>query len=132
MWFIVREPSEICLMQGNHAKPTLTRPRGLLAVAAAAVLVMTTALTPLTVNEAQAEILRGTSGDFEVQTREGLPARGQSQSGVRSRHGEPSQRHPTVGDPPITRWDYSDFSVVFEGEYVLHSIVHGEQTPRRP
>ncbi len=132
MCLIVREPSEIRLMQGNHAKPTLTRPRGLLAVAAAAVLATTTGLASLPVNEAQAEILRGTGGDFEVQTREGLPARGQSQSGVRSRHGEPNQRHPTVGDPPITRWDYSDFSVVFEGEYVLHSIVHGDQTPRRP
>lgn len=120
-------------MQGNHAKPVLTRsPSPLLAVFAGALLLTTTVLASFAASEAHAEILRGTGGDFEVQTRAGLPERGQSQSGVRSRHGEPVQRHPTVGDPPITRWDYNDFSVVFEGEFVLHSIVHGEQTPRRP
>ncbi len=127
-----REPPEIRLMQGNHAKPMLTCPRSLTAASAVAMLLATTALATFVPSEAHAEILRGTDGDFQVQTREGLPERGQSQSSVRGQHGEPAQRHPTVGDPPITRWDYDDFSVVFEGEYVLHSIVHGEQTPRRP
>nr|WP_018861353.1 MULTISPECIES: hypothetical protein [unclassified Thioalkalivibrio] len=129
---IAREPSEIRHMQGNHAKHMLTRPRSLIAVSATVGLLTATGFATFASGEAHAEILRGTGGDFQVQTREGLPSRGQNQSGVRNQHGEPNQRHPTVGDPPITRWDYEDFSVVFEGEYVLHSIVHGEQTPRRP
>lgn len=72
---------------------------------------------------ASADILRSPDGGFTVKEREGVPTRGQSQAAVLRQHGEPEQRHATVGDPPITRWDYADFSVVFEGEYVLHSAV---------
>ncbi|WP_017942268.1 MULTISPECIES: hypothetical protein [unclassified Thioalkalivibrio] len=72
---------------------------------------------------ASADIVRSPEGGFTVKEREGVPTRGQTQSAVIRQHGEPEKRHATVGDPPITRWDYADFSVVFEGEYVLHSAV---------
>lgn len=84
---------------------------------------------------ASAEILRIESGGLAVQTQEHLPTRGQHQQSVLGRHGPPVERFATVGgdspvQPPITRWDYDGFSVVFEGPLVLHSVVHGPHTPR--
>lgn len=51
------------------------------------------------------------------------PTRGMSKAGVRDAFGDPSAEHPPVGDPPITRWDYDRFSVFFEYDKVLHSVV---------
>jgi hypothetical protein len=42
---------------------------------------------------------------------------------VQGRFGEPTERHATVGNPPITRWDYPQFSVYFEHDRVLHSVL---------
>jgi hypothetical protein len=42
---------------------------------------------------------------------------------VQGRFGEPSNRHATVGNPPITRWDYPQFSVYFEHDRVLHTVL---------
>jgi hypothetical protein len=49
---------------------------------------------------------------------------------VRAGYGDPVTEHPAVSTsgnpdhPPITRWDYSDFSVFFEHDKVVHSVVH--------
>lgn len=51
------------------------------------------------------------------------PNRGSTMATVQSRFGEPTQRHATVGNPPITRWDYPQFSVYFENDRVLHSVL---------
>jgi len=51
------------------------------------------------------------------------PARGSTMTTVTQRFGEPTNRHATVGDPPITRWDYPQFSVYFERDRVLHSVI---------
>lgn len=42
---------------------------------------------------------------------------------VEARFGQPQRRHPTVGHPPITRWDYARFVVVFEYNIVQDSFV---------
>ena len=57
---------------------------------------------------------------------EGIPRpnRGMSMEQVKREYGEPSLMHPQVGDPPITRWDYSDYSVFFEYQHVLTAVVH--------
>lgn len=52
------------------------------------------------------------------------PSRGMTMNQVRADFGEPVKEHPWVGDPPITRWDYERYSVFFEYEYVLESVVH--------
>ena len=52
------------------------------------------------------------------------PTRGMSMDRVKSRFGQPAKIHPQVGDPPITRWDYADYSVFFEYRHVLTSVVH--------
>jgi hypothetical protein len=44
---------------------------------------------------------------------------------VEARYGAPVTRHPTVGTPPITRWDYPSFSVFFEHDRVIHSVAVG-------
>jgi hypothetical protein len=51
------------------------------------------------------------------------PNRGSSMATVQGHFGEPTHRHATVGDPPITRWDYPQFSVYFEHDRVLHSVL---------
>ena len=51
------------------------------------------------------------------------PARGSTMSSVEKKFGAPANRHPTVGKPPITRWDYQGFSVFFEGNRVISSVV---------
>jgi hypothetical protein len=52
-----------------------------------------------------------------------VPVRGMSMAQVEAKYGAPSQKHAAVGEPPITRWDYENFSVYFEREYVIHSVV---------
>ncbi|WP_038047542.1 hypothetical protein [Thioalkalivibrio sp. ALJ16] len=105
------------------------RSRCLAAVAGWALAVTLLGGIPIT---ASADILRSPDGGFTVLQKDGLPVRGQTQTAVIRDHGEPETRHATVGDPPITRWDYTDFSVFFEGEYVLHSAVRGGSRSDRP
>ncbi|MGB5472010.1 MAG: hypothetical protein WBQ78_00865 [Gammaproteobacteria bacterium] len=58
------------------------------------------------------------------------PRAGLSMSGVRQTFGSPAVEQPTVSvnggpfQPPITRWDYDGFSVIFENDRVVHSVVH--------
>jgi len=51
------------------------------------------------------------------------PNRGASMAQVETRFGAPTVRHAAVGDPPITRWDYPQFSVFFEHDKVLHAVI---------
>lgn len=55
--------------------------------------------------------------------RRDVPTRGMDMDNVRNVFGEPSQQHAAVGEPPITRWDYDGFSVFFEHDKVIHSVV---------
>ena len=50
------------------------------------------------------------------------PARGVTMSAVEAKFGAPQTRHPAVGSPPITRWDYGAFSVFFENERVIDAV----------
>src|SRR5690606_36067109 len=52
-----------------------------------------------------------------------VPARGMDMDGVRDAYGDPLDRHAAVGDPPITRWEYAGFSVFFEYDKVIHSVI---------
>ena len=51
-----------------------------------------------------------------------LPGRGMSMTDVEKRFGEPVTKVEEVGQPPITRWIYNDFTVFFEYQYVIHSL----------
>jgi len=51
------------------------------------------------------------------------PKRGSTMGDVEKHFGAPVSRHPTVGQPPITRWDYNGFSVFFEKDRVIDAVV---------
>lgn len=71
---------------------------------------------------AQAETLQIPINQQGLELEFRLPSFGESQSSVLSRFGEPEQRRAPVGQPPITRWDYADFSVYFEYQTVINSV----------
>jgi hypothetical protein len=50
------------------------------------------------------------------------PKRGSTMTDVEKHFGAPAEKHATVGQPPITRWDYAGFSVFFEHDRVIHSV----------
>jgi hypothetical protein len=52
------------------------------------------------------------------------PGGGVSMTQVEKRYGMPAERLPAVGDPPITRWEYDTYTVYFEHDRVIHSVVH--------
>ena len=52
----------------------------------------------------------------------GKPTRGMSQARVEANFGTPQSRVSPVGDPPISRWEYSSFVVFFEYDKVIHSV----------
>ena len=52
------------------------------------------------------------------------PSRGMTMKSVETKFGAPQDRHNAVGQPPITRWDYPLFTVYFEHEYVIHTVVN--------
>jgi hypothetical protein len=53
------------------------------------------------------------------------PTRGMTMDQVAKRFGEPQEKLPPVGKPPITRWKYPQFTVYFESKYVIDSVVAG-------
>ena len=53
-----------------------------------------------------------------------LPENGLSKTDVESKFGAPRQKQGPVGDPPISRWDYEGYSVYFEYDLVLFSVLH--------
>ena len=57
------------------------------------------------------------------------PSRGMTMRAVEERFGAPEARSPAVGQPPITRWDYPGYSVFFEHDRVLHTVVPVEEGP---
>jgi len=66
----------------------------------------------------------------KVQVREAqmpVPKRGLTMDEVEKQFGAPVTKHPTVGgasaqQPPITRWDYNGFAVIFERDRVVDSV----------
>ena len=52
------------------------------------------------------------------------PSRGLTMDEVRAQFGDPKEIKSPVGDPPITRWVYNNFTVHFEYNYVIHSVIH--------
>lgn len=62
------------------------------------------------------------------------PARGSTMAAVVREFGPATVKHPPVGgdrreQPRITRWDYPDFTVVFERDKVVDVVVHGAPMP---
>lgn len=50
------------------------------------------------------------------------PKTGMRKDQVEAKYGAPVEQSGPVGNPPIYAWDYSQFTVYFEGDYVIHSV----------
>ncbi len=53
-----------------------------------------------------------------------MPKRGVSMDDVIAEFGNPNSKHGPVGKPPISRWFYDDFKVVFEYNHVIQSVAN--------
>lgn len=51
------------------------------------------------------------------------PTKGASKAGVLEQLGEPLQRIAARGEPPISSWQYAEFTVYFEYDHVIHSVL---------
>lgn len=68
---------------------------------------------------AQTLDMRGTG----AASAESRPASGMTQASVEAKYGTPVSKIAPVGDPPISRWVYSDFIVYFEYDRVIHTVL---------
>ncbi|MDP3814747.1 phosphodiesterase [Pseudomonas sp.] len=84
------------------------------------ILLLLAVLLPLGANADTLQIPIGQQGATRFQ----LPRLGESQRAVLERFGLADEEHPSVGNPPITRWDYREFSVYFEYQQVISSVRH--------
>jgi hypothetical protein len=53
------------------------------------------------------------------------PQRGSTMAAVEAKFGAPSNKSSPVGKPPITKWFYPNFVVVFENDKVLDAVIVG-------
>ena len=52
------------------------------------------------------------------------PRNGLTMAQVRQQYGSPASELPAVGEPPISRWEYNGYSVFFENDLALHTVIH--------
>ena len=69
-------------------------------------------------------------------SRGNLPQRGLTMAQVEQRYGAPVDKMPTAGGdaprhPPINRWRYNGYTVYFERNRVIHSVVDDAAQPPR-
>ncbi|AOE49882.1 hypothetical protein [Kangiella sediminilitoris] len=53
-----------------------------------------------------------------------VPKAGVTKSYVEQNFGSPNRVEGPVGEPPITKWIYNDYTVYFEYDRVIHSVIH--------
>lgn len=61
-----------------------------------------------------------------------VPQHGQSKEQVTADFGQPDQPHDPIGDPPISRWVYSEFTVYFEQQWVLRAVINRASDTENP
>jgi hypothetical protein len=61
--------------------------------------------------------------DMAASTSAERPTRGTTMATVEQRFGTPTDKLTAIGEPPITRWEYPGYTVFFEYEHVLHTVV---------
>lgn len=73
-------------------------------------------------NADQVRVPVGAQNQANVET----PKKGSSKSQVKRKFGEPNSVSGPVGQPPISKWQYSGFTVYFEYNHVVHAVVHAK------
>ena len=62
-----------------------------------------------------------------------VPQRGLSMNQVTATYGEPLMKFDSIGNPPITKWEYPEFLVYFEKSWVIRSVVKkADETEQGP
>lgn len=64
-----------------------------------------------------------------IEKERGFPIRGQTRGSVREMFGEPGSSKPAIGKPPISSWNYSEFTVYFEYDLVITTVAADDQLP---
>ncbi len=77
------------------------------------------AISPTLVAES-VSLSEARQSDQNIQT----PKNGLKKENVEAMYGAPVQRVSAVGEPPISKWVYQEFTVYFEHDIVLHAVVH--------
>lgn len=90
-----------------------------------------TGLTLLAPPRAGADTLQ-MSGSDTVTPHAKRPVHGMTMQNVIHIFGEPLHKHAAVGEPPITRWDYPGYVVIFEHNIVLRSVDDKRPISRKP
>ena len=75
----------------------------------------------------QADVLKMPGEAPQVLSSDASPVRGMTKNQVETQFGTPNTKIGPVGEPAIYRWDYPRYSVFFEDNYVLHSVVYSEK-----
>lgn len=87
-------------------------------------LVLTAALLAIAGLPAQAEVIKVPVGSqMQDQQQISRPSLGMHKDDVEKEYGEPQNWTEPKGEPPISRWEYADFVVYFESDYVIHSVI---------
>jgi len=60
------------------------------------------------------------------------PSKGMSMAQVEKRFGSPNDRRGAIGEPPIARWVYPEFTVYFEHQHVIHAVVNRASPTESP
>lgn len=71
----------------------------------------------------QADVVKLPSKAPQIVTSDSAPVRGMTKQQVESTYGSPLSASGPVGTPAIYRWDYAGYSVFFEHNHVIHSVV---------
>jgi hypothetical protein len=80
----------------------------------------------LTLSSVQAEVISIADPRYDVpNSGSGVlrPTQGMNMNQVEQKFGAPESKVAAVGEPPISRWVYPEFSVFFEYDKVIHSVI---------
>ena len=83
-------------------------------------------LAPLSIQAEEVRIPVGHQTN-EAQARIQMPGRGMNKNQVEAQFGSPDSRHGPNGTPAIYYWEYPDYTVYFESDYVIHSVLKNLQ-----
>lgn len=89
---------------------------------------VTAAIFSFSIHTASADSVVMPAGSQGSHHATSTPNRGMIESQVLERYGQPSASSNSVGHPPITIWQYPNFSVYFEFNKVIHTVVHAKKT----
>ncbi len=77
--------------------------------------ITTTAVPPIATQDAP-------TGTRTPDSKAAMPRNNMSMSAVRDKFGKPQDEVPAVGEPPISRWRYSAYTVYFERDRVIVAV----------